>query len=135
MRVRERFEDWVNRWIVPTLPPCSATELYGARCGTLHTFTSRSDLSASGKARRVAYSLGAASPEALQKMLDKKQPGGFAVLSVNVLYASLRRGIADSLSDVLGDDTFAAQVQQRLNSYFGTLEGIEADTFVSPDSV
>src|SRR6266446_10096439 len=55
-RVRERFESWVSRWLTPSLLQCSATELYAARCGILHTFTSRSDLSDSGKARRVAYS-------------------------------------------------------------------------------
>ncbi len=135
MRVRARFEAWVNRWIVPILRICSATELYAARCGILHTFTSRSDLSASCKARRVAYSLGAASPEALQKVLEGQQPGGFVVLNINALYEALRSGIGGSLSDVLTDDTFATRVQQRLNSYFGTLEGAEADRYVSPDSV
>ena len=38
--VRERFQNWVDTWMLKKYPlPCNATELYAARCGILHTLT------------------------------------------------------------------------------------------------
>src|SRR5437870_4084436 len=54
VEVRCRFCRWVERWLLPAKPlGCTALDLYGARCGILHTFTSDSDLSRQGKARRI----------------------------------------------------------------------------------
>lgn len=92
--------------------------------------TSRSDLSQAGKVRRVAYSLGLASSDALQKTLDATTPGMYVVIHVQTLYEAMRGGIRKSLSDVLKDDDFAAEVAQRLGTYFCTLEGEQADCFV-----
>ena len=59
--VGERFEKWVDRYMLKGKPlPCTARELYAARCAVVHTFTPDSDLSKAGKARVVAYAYGKA---------------------------------------------------------------------------
>jgi hypothetical protein len=57
----ERFEKWVDRYMLKGKSlPCTARELYAARCAVVHTFTPDSDLSKAGKARVVAYAYGKA---------------------------------------------------------------------------
>jgi Bacteriocin-protection, YdeI or OmpD-Associated len=54
--VGERFEKWVERYMLKgTSLPCTARELYAARCAVVHTFTPDSNLSKSGKARVHAF--------------------------------------------------------------------------------
>jgi hypothetical protein len=49
------FVRWVDQYMLNTRElQCSAMDLYGARCGTLHTFISDSNLSRKGKARKVS---------------------------------------------------------------------------------
>src|SRR5271167_3287926 len=49
---RAAFVHWVGENMLKTYPlPCTALELYAARCGVLHTFTPDSELSRHGKAR------------------------------------------------------------------------------------
>jgi hypothetical protein len=54
------FEAWSDRYIVPSLRPVvgtspSAVDLFGARCGILHTSTSFSQLGKKGAAREIWY--------------------------------------------------------------------------------
>jgi hypothetical protein len=54
------FTDWASRYMAPFLGKTglSATDLYSARCGVLHTGRATSDMVASGKARELWYGLG-----------------------------------------------------------------------------
>src|SRR5690349_17875223 len=60
--VGARFEDWVNRWLLPSLrehtTEVCAIDLYAARCAVLHTLTSESDLRAKGKKLDASHMLG-----------------------------------------------------------------------------
>ena len=57
---RDTFKDWCNKYLVERLSdvdvnPVTATDLYAARCGVLHTSTAISKLSREGNAREVWY--------------------------------------------------------------------------------
>jgi hypothetical protein len=57
--VGERFEKWVERYMLKGRSlPCTARELYAARCAVVHTFTPNSNLSKTGKARVIGYAFG-----------------------------------------------------------------------------
>jgi hypothetical protein len=53
---RGDFIEWCDRYLDPenTLR-CRSTDLYAARCGVLHAYSSESDLQRKGEARRVLY--------------------------------------------------------------------------------
>jgi hypothetical protein len=69
---RRTFVRWVSRYLAQRGElSCTPTELYAARCGVIHTLSGESDLSRAGKARRVCYSYGSASPDDLQEVLPK----------------------------------------------------------------
>ncbi|WP_148293036.1 hypothetical protein [Comamonas sp. B-9] len=52
----ETFKTWVKDYLLPNGKfRCNEMDLWAARCGILHTFTSGSNLSAKGAARQIQY--------------------------------------------------------------------------------
>lgn len=105
--VRVRFETWVTKWLGHHLP-CSATELYAARCGILHTLTSKADLNAGGKVREVAYAWGTAKREDLQATIDHLGKTRVVALHVGVLFQAVREAMADMLEKAESDAALGA---------------------------
>ncbi|HXG89160.1 MAG TPA: hypothetical protein VNJ02_12555 [Vicinamibacterales bacterium] len=53
---RKEFLDWVNSYLLPELDSdLTAMDIYGARCGVVHTYAPTSDLSRDGKVKLVVY--------------------------------------------------------------------------------
>lgn len=104
---RRRFEAWVTEWIGPRLP-CSATELYAARCGILHTLTSKADLTTSGNVREVAYAWGVAKSEDLQATIDHLGTTKVVAVHVNELFQAVREAMADILEKAESDALLGA---------------------------
>ena len=68
---KQSFTRWVDKHVVrPGNLPCTALELYAARCGVVHTFTPESNLFRQGQVRRVFYAWGSARSEDLQQAID-----------------------------------------------------------------
>ncbi|MFQ5723509.1 MAG: hypothetical protein ACE5G6_03370 [Terriglobia bacterium] len=56
---RQDFISWADQYVVPgSSLDCSGTDLYGARCGIVHTLTPVSRMSQEGRAMPIAYSWG-----------------------------------------------------------------------------
>ena len=56
---RNDFIGWVDRYLLPDSGlTCTATELYSARCGVLHTMSPESKIVRSAQARKVLYGWG-----------------------------------------------------------------------------
>lgn len=105
--VRSRFEEWANRWLVPRLS-CTATELYAARCGILHTLTSKADLTTRGRVREVAYAWGTAKSDDLQAAIDHL--GTLSVIAVHVeeLFEAVRFAMADMMEKAGSDPSLTS---------------------------
>lgn len=53
---RKEFLDWVEAYLIPELGgDISPLDVYGARCGVVHTYGPNSDLSNSGAAKVIIY--------------------------------------------------------------------------------
>jgi len=53
---RGSFVRWVDTYMLPNSAlQFSSIDLYAARCGIVHAFSAESDLSRSGKARKIVY--------------------------------------------------------------------------------
>jgi hypothetical protein len=105
--VRSRFEAWVTEWLT-SLAPCTATELYAARCGILHTLTSKADLTTKGKIREVAYAWGTAKSEDLQATIDHL--GNIPVVAVHVeaLFQAVCLAMAEMMEKAESDPMLAS---------------------------
>jgi len=73
------FKEWVKKYVL-TYPGLefNDVDLWAARCAVLHTFTSTSDLSSSGKARQLQYYTGDKSAPHIQHFISftKNHDGG-----------------------------------------------------------
>ncbi|SRR6266404_5689406 len=67
------FKDWVKNYILPNSDlDCSAEEIWGARCGLLHTGTAESDMSRTRRVRMINY---VGTIEAAARMQSKHDSG------------------------------------------------------------
>lgn len=66
---RKAFIRWVEAHLLPDeLLPCTALDLYAARCGVLHSLTPDADLVRKREARRLAYAWGKGSAADLREI-------------------------------------------------------------------
>ncbi len=94
--VREAFTRWVDNYLLKARSlPCTALELFAARCGVLHTFTADSDLFHKGKVRRVLYAWGTAKAGDLAAAISKLGRDDAVAIHVDDLFWAFRGGLAD----------------------------------------
>ena len=68
---RASFTRWVESYLLPASSlPCTAIELYAARCAILHTLSTVADLTQSGKARPIVYVFGTWKAADLQSAIE-----------------------------------------------------------------
>lgn len=68
----EDFIRWVDTYLLPGSGlNCSAIDIYGARCGMLHSQSPQSKLSRQGKAKQLCYARGETTREEFQAFADR----------------------------------------------------------------
>ncbi|MBM2811083.1 MAG: hypothetical protein HW416_1842 [Chloroflexi bacterium] len=96
--VRSSFTRWTEDYLLRAKPlPCTADELYAARCGVLHTFTADSDLSRRSKLRRIYYAWGTAAAKDLQRTSHVLGRQATVAVHISDLVEALRLGLAQYL--------------------------------------
>ena len=130
--VRVNFEAWARRWLLPHLqaqsPEVTATDLYGARCGVLHTLTGKSDLSEKGAAREVAYAWGTAEVEVLRAvMAEAELPRQLVALHYQGLLRSLRHAVLDFVASADNDPQLAAALEAANAKHYTNIPSNQRD--------
>ena len=129
--VRIRFEKWVNKWMLQKYPlPCTATELYAARCGILHTLTPDSDLSKKG-IRKIAYAWGKADSDDLAKTIQLLDYQGLVAVHLEDILGSFRQGFADFLNALVRDDEKMDRFISKANKHFANVDISLVSQFIS----
>jgi hypothetical protein len=110
--VGKRFMEWVDRYMLNHgALGCSSADLYGARCGVVHTFTPESDYFKKGRACQVAYAFGNTD---VNKLRTAAQLGGLdKIVSIHVhdLIDAFRNGFADFYEEVQNDPARLQKVE------------------------
>ena len=132
LRSGQRFRNWVETYILP-LPDssCNSTDLYGARCGLVHTFTPYSDLSKKGKARKILYAWGTSEIHDLNEMIDLANMNEYAPVKIEALIIAFRNGIKSFLSDLQETPEKAKVVYVRAASFFKNMSEEEKDDLLN----
>lgn len=97
--------------------PCTPLELYGARCGILHTFAADSDLSRDGKVRPVIYAWGNATVADLSEASRRLGRTEVAV-HLRVLIDSFRSGLAAYLEHLVHEPDRMRRFEERAGLWF-----------------
>jgi len=112
---RKDYIAWAEQYIhFPCTGQVTGLELYGARCGVLHTFTPDSELTRDNKARRIVY-INHHTPEV---SYDPSEPEDIVVMSVHGLYKAFLAGVQQFLADLLLDKSREALALTRLDAMF-----------------
>ncbi len=114
---KQDFIAWCDRYIVPSLGATSGAtgiDLYGARCGVLHTSSAASALGQQGKAREVWYQFKGRT--GVNLMTNTPQPA--LLLDMEILVSAFEKGSRAFLADLEGDQPRLAIAQQRAQQFF-----------------
>ncbi len=130
--VREAFIRWVGDYLLKARSlPCTALELFAARCGVLHTFTADSDLFHKGKVRRVLYAWGPAKASDLAATISKLGRDDGVAIHVEDLFWAFREGLADYLDVVDHSPALRSRFAQSTDLWFTELGLQTIEQFLS----
>src|SRR5947209_3438307 len=113
------FQEWVDAYFLPSSGfNCSATDLYGARCGLVHSNTGESRLHRQGRARKVFYyrEREGVKKGIIQLMLDEALEPWF--IDVDQFIDTLRTAIDRFIDAISNDATRLATVGERIHEYY-----------------
>lgn len=129
--VQDSFTTWVDEYMNPeSTLGCSALELYGARCGLVHTFTPESTLYDKGKVRKVIYAWSPSRVETLREMINLAQLSKqYAAAQGDDLVETYRRGIHKFLEHLNGLPT--ARLKFIAVKVFGLMSAKEGEAVVA----
>jgi hypothetical protein len=130
--IREYYTAWLDRYLLGDAKiECSAIDLWGARCGIVHTLSNESKHSRRGEARKVIYVNrgGDRTPlEGLERIRTAKsreearggpQPSvgrrqaGDVIVEIDSLLEAVRKGISSIFQDAESDPILANRIHQR----------------------
>lgn len=118
--VKPRYLEWIIEYMdVSSKLHCKPIDLYGARCGIVHTHTPHSDLSNTKEAVQVVYSYGTMSKEELQWRVDiipKKDK--IIAIQVEELFEEYKIGIANFFKELEKNPQKSEQVKLRAKKRF-----------------
>jgi hypothetical protein len=110
----EGFTAWVQRYMVDhnrhLLSGASASDLWGARCGVLHTGAPESNWHRTGKARRIFYSSN-------MGQLVTREPD-VLILSIEWLGTAFAAALLHFLDDLQADKAMDVRARAKLDRMF-----------------
>jgi hypothetical protein len=116
---------WCERYLLPgTALNCTAADLYAARCTVLHTYTSKSALSRSGKAREMIYAWGDKTARELQRIVDIAHRATHVAVHIETLAKSFENAVHTFLKDALADPKRVPLLEARAREFFISYERI-----------
>jgi len=120
---RDDFVAWVDTFLLPGSGlHCSAIDLYGARCGILHSLSAESRLYRDGKAKRLYYAWGDAVSSDLDDRLHRSAPAATdLVIHINDLIAGFASALHAFAEHLDANPDKASTVYQRAGKFFANL--------------
>lgn len=133
---REDFIRWAEKYLLPDSGiPCTGLDLWGARCGILHSFSPESRTSRAGDAIVIYYAWNEATESKLEALIDLHgtRPGEPRPMAVHLgtLCEALREGMKRFLSEMQGDPAFRDRVLRNAKKMFGNISTSVADDWLS----
>ncbi len=128
---RKSFVKWVDEYILKRVSlPCTALELYAARCGILHSLTAKSDLSNKGQAREFHYAWGTANAESLQET-SKRLRYTHVAIHVSQLKEGFRQGVNSYIEELKRDPAKRKIASEKTGLWFSNLSKELLTAFLS----
>ena len=120
--VAKRFTAWVDRYMLPAPGiECSALDLYGARCGLLHSMSPSSNLSDGDKVVLLCYAWGDSRATDLKALILTGGMANRVAVQGEALIEAFEAGLYKFFDEVQSDAQLQARVVERGERVFGEL--------------
>lgn len=120
-----RFVKWADKCILRNGSlRCSALDLYAARCGLLHTYSPRSNLSSKGRVREIWYTFDDHEADMLRKAASKLDLKQVIVVSLDSLTVAVAKGVTAFISDLERDQVLAHWAKSKAKETFQFIESV-----------
>ncbi|HLD19029.1 MAG TPA: hypothetical protein VJB90_03400 [Candidatus Nanoarchaeia archaeon] len=113
---RSDFKKWVEKYMkTATGQPYQydKEDLYGARCGIVHTYGAESDLSKENKCKKIVYK-----PNCLKHFYEPAKHPELVVLGLNLFVQDFFDAVDNFLADIEEDQNLKKRVEERLPNLF-----------------
>jgi len=122
---RSDFIKWVETYLLPNSQlPCTAIDLYAARCSLIHSYSAESRLSREGNASEIFYAWGTADEQDLQKLINLEGSRDAKAVQVEKLLAALKQGVKQFITKV----RHSQMVMDRAEKFFANMPGLTVET-------
>ena len=129
--VQRRFTRWIDNYLLlDSALDCTAADLYGARCGLVHTYSPTSALSKAGKALEIGYAWKPDTAAELKKLVLRgaelkqhlgQEPMYFVAIQGDDLIESFRQGVVRFLNELERDPDRAAAAYAKSGHFISDL--------------
>jgi len=124
------FMAWADKYLLKAVPlACTPSDLWGARCGILHTFSAESDMSKKGQARCIVYAWGNANTGDLASA-GKELGRHECVIHMRELINGFRSGLANYVEEVMRDDNRRKQLEAGASTWFTHMDQNTVKSFL-----
>jgi hypothetical protein len=129
---KKSFLDWADNYILELTPlGCTALDLYGARCGILHTLTADSKPTSGKQPRRICYAYRRGDAEKMQRAIDLgKKDEKYVAIHVDKLWEAWRIGIIRFMEELESDPERKARVLKKADKFYINLSPALLDNAV-----
>lgn len=119
--IGKRFEAFATKYLMKHLSDVTTDDLWGARCGLLHTGTPESDKSRNGVARQILYSWGAADISLVKKLAAKEGKPKYVALSIDSLSIALIKALEDILTEIENDHHLRTKYGSKIKKFYANV--------------
>jgi hypothetical protein len=119
------FKVWARTYLLAAGSPlaCSPEDLWGARCGVLHTHGATSKLSDEGHARKILYAYGTGTVAQIEQTIRELGREHEAVgVHIDDLVATLRSAHASCIEDLVATPEITERTASRALQLFSDLD-------------
>ena len=128
---KEAFLEWTEKYLLSKKKfECTSLEIYAARCGLVHTFTSQSNLTRSKKARSIIYSWGSADPQKLERVRKDLKYDDSVVVHIDDLIEAFKLGLREFIMEIDNDKEKRKRVSEQSGLWFVDTEGTVIDDYL-----
>ena len=116
------FDGFVNKYMSEKLEDVTAVDLWGARCGILHSNSPESRHSKKGKARQILYCWGRGDLYLAKKIIEKSgKEDRYVAVKIEELYRSLVYAINKYIKELDSNPKLLAVCEQRIGLFYGAI--------------
>ena len=125
---KDRFLAWSAQYVLASSDICcSAMDLYGARCGLVHSASPDSTVYRRGEAKQIWYAFHAKEAKDLKRQLSDAGESDVIVLSVEALASATSAALIRFINDLETTPVLASYAADQLNEAFQFAEMIDGE--------